>query len=704
MNNSNRIKVKVMFLVSLLLVISIALAWKYHAQNDVICYDLVNKSKTATVTNCGNLICYAAEVKGDVVIPAYITRGGVDYKVTSIGFAAFSGCSGLTSVTIPESLKSIDAFAFSNCSGLTSINIPNSVTSIDKYAFTGCRSLESIVVDVGNTAYDSRNNCNAIIETSSNTLLTGCKNTVIPNSVTRVGDNAFSDCSGLTSITIPESVKSIGSYAFQRCSSLKSITIPNSVKKIGEAPFEGCTSLPVTDNIRYADTYLVEAVDKTQSTYKIKDGTRFIYSSGKDASRKSGEAFSGCTNLTSIVIPESVTMIGDNAFYGCSSLVSVNIPQNVTSIGYDAFGGCTSLPVTDNIRYADTYLVEAVDKTQRTYNIKKGTRFVGACAFHECTRLTSIRIPNSVISIAGGIFSGCNALSSIVIDAGNAVYDSRNNCNAIIEISSNTLLAGCKNTVIPGSVTSIGDYAFSNCSGLTSITIPESVKSIGEYAFNGCSGLTSVTISKSVKSIGDGAFKDCTGLASISIPEGTTRIGCYVFSNCSGLTSVSIPSSVEIIGDKPFDGSISLPVIDKIRYADTYLVEAVDKKQSTYNIQKGTRFIGDEAFCFCHNLTSIAIPNSVTHIGQEAFGHCSSLTSITIPENVTSIGSSAFEGCTGLISVTCLAEEVPHTGGLVFFDVPQSAVTLYVPKASLNAYKSAAEWKNFGDIVGIDVP
>ena len=294
----------------------------------------------------------------------------------------------------------------------------------------------------------------------------------IPNSVTSIGDDAFSNCDSLTSITIGNSVTSIGDYAFSDCSSLTSITIPNSVTSIGDRVFFGCDALT--------------SVTIGNSVTSIGDGAFFF-----------------CVSLTSVTIPNSVTSIGEEAFHSCDALTSITIPNSVTSIGKYAFYGCRSLT---------------------SVTIPNSVTSIGDRAFGRCSALTSVTIPNSVTSIGDMAFYGCSALTSIVVESGNSNYDSRENCNAIIETATNTLVAGCQNTIIPSSVTSIGEGAFWGCKSLTSVTIPNSVTSIGNYAFSGCSALTSITIPNSVTSIGNYAFAWCSALKTviceaIEVPE-----------------------------------------------------------------------------------------------------------------------------------------------------------------------------------------
>ena len=445
------------------------------------------------VTSIGNYGFYHCSSLTSIAIPDSVTSIGyyafshcagltsitIPDSVMSIGYYAFSDCTGLTSITIGDSVTSIGDYAFSDCTGLTSVTIPDSVTSIGNSVFYDCTGLTSITIDSNNKKYDSRNNCNAIIETESNTLLYGCKNTVIPDSVTSIGNEAFRGCTGLTSITIGDSVTSIGGFAFYGCTGLTSITIPDSVTSIGHC------------------------------------------------------AFYDCTGLTSITIPDSVTSIGGWAFYECTGLTSVTIPDSVTSIGVQAF--------------------------------------------YECTGLTSVTIGKGVTSIGNLAFRGCTSLTSINVDSNNKKYDSRNNCNAIIETKSNTLIYGCKSTVIPDSVTSIGGFAFYGCTGLTSITIPDSVTSIGNKTFynteyyNNTNNwdknvlyignhlidvnseiIGSYTIKNGTRTIADDAFDKCRGLTSITIPASVTSIGNWAFNGCTSLTSVTIGKGVMSIGDYAF--------------------------------------------------------------------------------------------------------------------------------------------------------
>ena len=360
---------------------------------------------------------------------------------------------------------------------IKNVIIKNGITHIGNRAFYWCTNIISITIP---------NSVTSIGEEA----FTSCaiSSITIPNSLTTIGKYAFSNLTKLTSIIIPNSVTSIGYYAFGDCYSLTSITIPSSVTSIGAYAFYNCKSL--------------KSVTLPNSVTSI-----------------GAHVFDACESLTSVTIPDGVTFINSYAFFGCTSLASIILPNSITSIGQFAFNGCKKLT---------------------SITIPNGVTSIGQFAFDDCDSLKYIIIPKSLGSIEDAAFYRCINLISIKVEDGNFYYDSRNDCNAIIRKKNNMLIYGCMNTIIPNSVTYIGNRAFVGCLGLTSINIPNSVTSIGGSAFYGCTGLKSITIPNSVKSIGDAAFGDCTGLETITIPNSVTNINYATFSGCVGLKKAII--------------------------------------------------------------------------------------------------------------------------------------------------------------------
>lgn len=309
-------------------------------------------------------------------------------------------------------------------SEIQTVVIEDGVTTIGGYAFQDCCALTSITIPKSVTYIGPR-------------VFYGCTSLasiILPNSLTGIDLATFRDCSALTSISVPSSVTSIKGYAFAGCSALTSVTIPNSVTSIKEYAFSGCNALT--------------SVTISNSLTSIENNV-----------------FEQCSSLMTVDIPNSVKSIGNGAFANCSNLTSATIGNAVTSIGHEAFSGCTSL---------------------ETVTIGDAVKSIESEAFMGCSSLSAVNIPNSVTSIGTSAFQGCSGITTITVGSGNTVFDSRDDCNAIIETSTNKLIVGCSKTTIPNSVTGIDSGAFQDCTNLTSIIIPSSITTFGQYAFVGC--------------------------------------------------------------------------------------------------------------------------------------------------------------------------------------------------------------------------
>ena len=520
------------------------------SDGDIDLYDVYG---TKLYNSNGDIIqrFLSTEINGGMIDPyrSDIARCEIGYFVNTINEYAFVHCSNMTEIVISGYVENIKQYAFQN-TGLTSITIPASVKYIENDIISYCDNLTEfnyigeknqwyLVEKNSNWFNNSRLNeydysyihCSdgdidlATVyyyndDTSTRNLTKYLNNNQytgdtlvkceVGDAVVNIDGNSFDNCYNLTEFSFTSQIENVNGYVFNNCSNLIEITFYGSEEQ--------------WNNFNKSDYFLagsgvevVHCLDKDLTFTKLyldNDEIVMIYKSGA-LEQQYISPYQG--RITKVEIGSSITNISDNTFDGCSGLTSITIPDSVTSIGYGAFINCSSLT---------------------SINIPNSVTNIGGCAFQGCSGLTSINIPASVDDFQYDAIIGCFSLTEITVDSNNQTYDSRDNCNAIIETNSDTLISGCKTTTIPDSVTSIGRSAFRGCSSLTSINIPDSVISIGDSAFSGCSRLTSIDIPDSVTSIGDLAFYDCSSLTSITISNSVSSISNYAFYNCSGLTSI----------------------------------------------------------------------------------------------------------------------------------------------------------------------
>ena len=454
--------------------------------------------------------CYS-----DPKIPATITFVGKQYTVTAIkskGFERYYA----RELAIPNTVTTIGDSIFVRSTMVESLTIPSSVTKIGTDAFLGAR-LKSLVVEEGNRFYDSRNNCNALIDSRTNTLLKGSNKAFIPNGVRRIENYAFLLCDDIAEINMPNTVTDIGKGAFSSVP-IGNIVLPNGLKTIGDHAFSGCSlcSLKIPASVT-AIGKAAFAGNKISSIV-VESGNK-VYDSRNNCNAiietKTNTLTLGCSGTT---IPTDVTVIGNYAFCRCQGMTSLNIPNSVTQIGNYAFDFCDLKTITlpNSVRYIGDYPFEYYnfndgfnDTVYVSVNIPDSVETIGECAFYYCD-FCDVTIPASVTKMGMAPFD-FRRIKSIVVDKANKVYDSRNNCNAIIETKTNTLLNACQNTTIPNSVRTIGEYSFGFLRGLESVMIPASVTEIKDCAFNTCRDLRDVKIMGTVN-FGNDCFVFCDSL------------------------------------------------------------------------------------------------------------------------------------------------------------------------------------------------
>ena len=718
------------------------------------CSGLAAVEIPSSVTSIGRGAFYGCSGLTSVEIPSSVTSIGsstfedctgltaveIPNSVTSIGSSAFSGCSGLTAVEIPNSVTSIGEWAFSWCSGLTAIEIPSSVTSIGNYAFARCTNLSQLVIGNGQET----------LTIQSNTF-SGC-----PITTLYLGRNVNDDVNfkSLETLTIGSSVTSIGESAFARCTNLSQLVIGNGQETltIQSNTFSSCpiTTLYLGRNVNdYVNFKSLETLTIGSSVTSI--GDEAFYGCSKltaveipNSVTSIGErAFYGCSGLTSVEIPNSVTSIGESAFYGCSGLTSVEIPSSVTSIGERAFYGCErlhSVTIGAGVLYIDNAfstpekVIWLCNTPPEGYRSAEGSvNYVANTSYNGLRNVKVYPYLSSLFEV-GGIKYVPVSPSERTCEAIDCAYDT----SSVVHIGRTVNYQGVEMTVedirpyvcydndhmkalhFDGYVGDIGDYAFYDCDSLAGIIIPNTVDSLGASCFEGCTALTQAILGDSITEIPGSCFRDCSALPKITIPAAVKRIGNNVFEGCTSLANVTIADrdSVLTLGynkayyssedDEPMfadcplntvyiGGNISYPTEASRGYSPFYRNTSLE----TVTITDKETEISENEFYGCTNLKNVTLGDGIETIGSYAFSGCAALTDFTFGSSLKSIGEEAFSDCTAMTRLVSRTAIPPVCGPQALDDINKWTCKLYVPDASIDAYQSADQWKEFFFITDI---
>lgn len=677
-------------------------------------YYSINRDRPSEVSVARNDDSYSS-FTGELIIPSTVTYGGYTYTVTGISERAFNSCSGVTSVSIPSSMITIEWAAFEETAFY---NDPSNWVDNALYV-DNC--LIAVKPEVAGETYE------------------------IAEGTRVIGEGAFYKCSSLTSVTIPSSVISIGYGAFADCTSLTSVSIPSSVMYIGSEVFDGTAlyndASNWVDNVLYVDNCLIETKRDISGTYNIAEGTKVIAES----------ALSSCKSLTSITIPSSVIGIGRYAFpssvvltdiqvesgntaylsengilYNADQTVllcypggkkdrTLTIPANVRSFGYDAF---------DNNSYLDTIKWNAVNFTDFSYNIFPDWPYVSTLVIGEgvehipaylcnefSSSLRSLTIPSTVTSVGQDAFAGCGnltvyknysqlrlpdflitnspnlkelvspitgfyffsledlspitGLKSLIVHSAGEYYNRIYDCIlSFANLQQNTLTCFDIESISTYYDTFIPDKCFLDFTLLETAKVPNNLVSIGYRAFENCRVLQEFTIPASVNEIGESAFENCRMLQEITIPASVNEIYDSAFENCRSLSAVHFGGSTEEQADDPAASQCAL------------------------------QRIGNWAFYNCHQLQELNIPEGVTEIGDAAFYGCTYLEDLVLPSSLQTIGDNCFSLCSKLERIIVNAAIPPAIEAKTFYEVDRS-IPVYVPKGSLEAYKADTYWSEF---------
>ena len=595
-----------------------------------------------------------------VTVPASVTYNNYTYPVVTIGTDAFEYCSNLQSVTLPNSITSINSYAFSYCTKLGSVNLPEGLTTISLYAFRSCNlssiTIPSTVTTMGNNVFEG-NPLVSVIWNPVNCSFNGGSNAPFYNATSKITSFTFGDqvqtipgylcknMSLLDTIVIPASVTSLGTYAFAYCSNLKSINLPVTQKSLPSSFLEGCSSL--------------ESIELPATLTTI--GT---------------DAFYGCNKLARIHLHEGITTINQHAFYNCK-LDSLTIPSTVTTMGNNVFEGNPLVSVVWN-------------PVNCSFSGGSNAPF-----YNATSKITSFTFGDQVQTIPGYLCKNMSLLDTIVIPAS-------------VTSLGTYAFAYCSNLKsinLPVTQKSLPSSFLEGCSSLESIELPATLTTIGTDAFYGCNKLARIHLHEGITTINQHAFYNCK-LDSLTIPSTVTTMGNNVFEGNPLVSVVWNPVNCSVSSGNyaPFVNATSkissFTFGEQVQNIPGYLCKSMSLLD-TIAIPASVTSIGTYAFAFCTGFKKFEFPQGITTIASSVLEGCTGLQDVVIPASVTNIYQDAFYNCSGLMSIYNYAITPQNIAARTVTNVNKQTCILYVPMDYIDLYQEANVWKDFANIIGV---